>query len=205
MKLGRSSSDRLAAWRRQDRDRLVRRGVRVLGEDINARYPPLDQNQHRAEPDRRTLYVGHQGAGVRVYAGRVEVHRQDSVLLSVPSGHVERIVLSGSVGLSTGARSWALATGVDVVLLSRHGSYLGALEGPNLPNVRASATAVPPERRQRRQAAPGQAAGVRQADEPAGAAHALRPPGTPRRRSPRSPTSSICSGAGSTRQRRSMN
>ena len=57
------------------------------------------------------------------------------MLLSVPSGHVERIVLSGSVGLSAGARSWALATGVDVVLLSRRGSYLGALEGPNLPNV----------------------------------------------------------------------
>ena len=42
-----------------------------------------------------------------------------------------RIVLSGNVGLSAGARSWAMRGGVDVVCLSRRGSYQGTLIGAN--------------------------------------------------------------------------
>jgi CRISPR-associated protein Cas1 len=50
---------------------------------------------------------------------------QDQELLDVPSGAVERIVCFGAVGISAGLRSWALATDVDLVFLSRRGSYLG--------------------------------------------------------------------------------
>ena len=50
---------------------------------------------------------------------------------SVPKDSVTRIVLSGNVGLSAGARSWAMRGGVDVVCLSRRGSYQGALIGAN--------------------------------------------------------------------------
>lgn len=110
-------------------------GFFFLGEEFNGRYPPDDPTARRDEPDRRTLYVGVQGAGVRVAEGRLLVERDDAELLSVPQGQVARLVLAGSVGLSAGARSWALYSAIDVVLLSRRGSFLGWLDSSGLRNV----------------------------------------------------------------------
>lgn len=102
-------------------------GFYFLGEEFNLKYPP-PSSPARAEPTSRSLYVGVQGAGVRIHKGRLIVSRDDHELLSVPTGHVARIVLSGSVGLSAGARSWALYNDVDVVLLARRGSFLGTID-----------------------------------------------------------------------------
>jgi len=104
-------------------------GFTYLGEEFNLRYPEDAPNRRRLEPKRRSLIVGHQGAGVRISKGRLVVSREKSEVLSVPASQVGRVVLSGSVGLSAGARSWALANNVGVVLLSRRGSYLGSLSG----------------------------------------------------------------------------
>lgn len=80
----------------------------------------------------RILYVGRDGARVHVKAGRVLVDAPGSLpATSVPKNSVMRIVLSGNVGLSAGARSWAMRSGVDVVCLSRRGSYQGTLIGAN--------------------------------------------------------------------------
>ena len=80
----------------------------------------------------RILYVGRDGARVHVKAGRILVDAPGSLLAtSVPKNSVTRIVLSGNVGLSAGTRSWAMRSGVDVVCLSRRGSYQGALIGAN--------------------------------------------------------------------------
>ena len=80
----------------------------------------------------RILYVGRNGARVHVKAGRVLVDGPGSLpAASVPKNSVTRIVLSGNVGLSAGARSWAMHSGVDVVCLSRRGSYQGAVIGVN--------------------------------------------------------------------------
>ena len=80
----------------------------------------------------RILYVGCDGARVHVKAGRVLVDAPGSLpATSVPKNSVTRIVLSGNVGLSAGARSWAMRSGVDVVCLSRRGSYQGTLIGAN--------------------------------------------------------------------------
>jgi CRISPR-associated protein Cas1 len=74
------------------------------------------------------VYVAVPGAGVRIEAGRLVVESpDDEKLLSVPSGHVERLALFGPVGLSAGARAWALANDVEVVFASRRGNYLGQL------------------------------------------------------------------------------
>ena len=71
-------------------------------------------------------------ARVHVKAGRVLVDAPGSLpATSVPKNSVTRIVLSGNVGLSAGARSWAMRSGVEVVCLSRRGSYQGALIGAN--------------------------------------------------------------------------
>ena len=83
---------------------------------------PNDEPTGQAD---RILYVGRDGARVLVDApGSLPA-------TSVPKNSVTRIVLSGNVGLSAGARSWAMRSGVDVVCLSRRGSYQGALIGAN--------------------------------------------------------------------------
>ena len=80
----------------------------------------------------RILYVGRDGTRVHVKAGRLLVDAPGSLpAASVPKNSVTRIVLSGNVGLSAGARSWAMRGGVDVVCLSRRGSYQGTLIGAN--------------------------------------------------------------------------
>ena len=90
---------------------------------------PSDEPTGQAD---RILYVGHDGARIHVKAGRVLVDAPGSLpATSVPKNNVTRIVLSGNVGLSAGARSWAMRSGVDVVCLSRRGSYQGTLIGAN--------------------------------------------------------------------------
>lgn len=78
----------------------------------------------------QVLYVGRDGARIRVASGRVIVTPPTGTAeLSVPCRLVSRIVLSGNVGLSAGARSWALRSDVAVCFLTRRGSYLGELVG----------------------------------------------------------------------------
>ena len=90
---------------------------------------PSDEPTGQAD---RILYVGRDGARVHVRAGRVLVDAPGSLpATSLPKNSVTRIVLSGNVGLSAGARSWAMRSGVDVVCLSWRGSYQGALIGAN--------------------------------------------------------------------------
>ena len=90
---------------------------------------PSDEPTGQAD---RILYVGRDGARVHVKAGRVLVDAPGSLpATSVPKNSVTRIVLSGNVGLSAGARSWAMRSGDDVVCLSRRGSYQGTLIGAN--------------------------------------------------------------------------
>ena len=90
---------------------------------------PSDEPTGQAD---RILYVGRDGARIHVKAGRVLVDAPGSLpATSVPKNSVTRIVLSGNVGLSAGARSWAMRSSVDVVCLSRRGSYQGALIGAN--------------------------------------------------------------------------
>ena len=90
---------------------------------------PSDEPTGQAD---RILYVGRDGARVHVKAGRLLVDAPGSLpATSVPKNSVTRIVLSGNVVLPAGARSWAMRSGVDVVCLSRRGSYQGTLIGAN--------------------------------------------------------------------------
>ena len=101
-------------------------GFTFLGEDFGPRYPPALDDHRVVDPPRRVLYAGVQGSRVRLEAGRLLVESgQDEELLDVASGLLERLVCFGAVGVSAGVRSWALAHGIDMVFLSRRGSYLG--------------------------------------------------------------------------------
>lgn len=106
-------------------------GFCFLGEDFGPRYPPVNDHHRTSEPLRRTVYIALQGSRSFIKQGKLTVtSRDDQQVLDVPSSHVGRLVLFGSVGLSSGLRSWALECGVDVVFLTRRGAYLGqALAG----------------------------------------------------------------------------
>jgi CRISPR-associated protein Cas1 len=101
-------------------------GFCFVGEDFGPRYPPVLAGHRVDEPARRVLYLAMQGAHARLESGRVIVESsREEHLLDVPSGLVERIVCFGAIGISAGLRSWALGSDVDMVFLSRRGSYLG--------------------------------------------------------------------------------
>lgn len=103
-------------------------GFAFLGDDFGPRYPPHLPDLRVREPEEKVLYVGLQGGRVRIAQGRLLVESKDDVgVIDVPTTQVGRIVCFGSVGLSAGARSWALANDVDIVLASRSGNYLGTM------------------------------------------------------------------------------
>lgn len=103
-------------------------GFTYLGEEFGPRYPPVIDGLRVLEPDAKVLYVGLQGGRIRVQQGRVIVESaEDAEVLDLPTTQVSRMVCFGSVGLSAGARSWALASDIEVVLASRSGNYLGTI------------------------------------------------------------------------------
>ena len=100
-----------------------------LGTDYTATtpVPRTTSATHEASAD-RIVYVGKDGTRVHVAKGRLLVDSASGVpQMSLPQRSVTRIVLTGNVGLSAGARSWALRNGIDVVCLSRRGAYQGQL------------------------------------------------------------------------------
>ena len=107
-------------------------GFCFLGEDFGPRYPPVLAEHRIAEPDLRVVYVALQGSRVIVSRGRLHVEsRDDEKILDVPISLVARVICFGSVGVSAGVRAWALSRGIDVVFLSRRGSYQGQLLAGN--------------------------------------------------------------------------
>lgn len=109
-------------------------GFTFVGEDFGPRYPPSLTDERVEDPGRKVLYAAPQGGRVRVAGGRVIVESaDDAALLDIPQSHVRRVVCFGSVGVSAGARSWAMSHDVDVVFASRRGTYLGCLLSADSP------------------------------------------------------------------------
>ena len=103
-------------------------GFCFVGEDFGPRYPPTLSDAGLEVPERRVLYVSHQGSRVRTGDGRLIVESEDDTkLLDLPTELVSRLVCFGSVGVSAGVRAWAMIHNVDVVFASRRGNYLGGL------------------------------------------------------------------------------
>ncbi len=103
-------------------------GFVYLGQECGPRYPLAPDIL--VSPAERSIYVAVQGARVRIAKGRLLIDPPNTnttaqPLLDVPTRQVARIVTLGAVGVTAGARSWALCGDVDVIHLSRHGRYLG--------------------------------------------------------------------------------
>lgn len=127
-------------------------GFCFLGEDFGQRYPPVISAEERVDQDSQALYVGRAGARVYLKEGRVVVESEDDVtLISHPAGRLERLVCFGPIGVSAGLRSWALSQGIEIVLLSKRGNYLGWMEGARgIRSARVRAIAVMGEEDPRR-------------------------------------------------------
>lgn len=103
-------------------------GFTFLGEDFGPRYPPDLDDTPSDEPPQKSVYVALDGSRVRISRGRcLVVDREEQTRLDVPISQVARITCFGSVGLTSGLRTWALQNGIDVVLASRRGAFLGTM------------------------------------------------------------------------------
>ncbi len=83
----------------------------------------------------RTLYVETPGAPVSSRGGAFEVRLKKEVLARVPPEALESIVLVGNTHITTPAIKTAIAKGIDVVFVSKRGTYLGRVvpaEGGNV-------------------------------------------------------------------------
>jgi CRISP-associated protein Cas1 len=111
-------------------------GFAFLGEDFNSIYPTNDPTAGIREPDRKTLHVTRDGATVRISKGQIIVSINKDDLLTVPTSQIGSVVIHGAVGLSAGARTWALSNSIETSFLSRRGKFLGRLQDARITNPR---------------------------------------------------------------------
>lgn len=81
------------------------------------------------------IYVVQQGARLSINNRRLQVARDEEVLLQTPLSQVSEVVLFGNVGLTTPAIDALLAQRTDVTFLSSRGEYRGRLIGELTPHV----------------------------------------------------------------------
>lgn len=99
-------------------------GVTFLGTTLHAHGGMSTQLER---PKRMSLFVAEGGAIVRVRKGSVRVDRDQETIAAVSLSRVHQVVVQGRVGLTTPFLHEAARRGVDVVLLSDSGGYLGRL------------------------------------------------------------------------------
>jgi len=75
-----------------------------------------------------TLVVTTQGAYVRCAGGQIVVEKERMVIHRLPLNQVERVLLLGGIGLSTGFLQFALSQRIPVTFLSQDGQYKGRLD-----------------------------------------------------------------------------
>ena len=87
------------------------------------------------------LYVVQQNAKLRIHNRRLQVERlnedeqTEEVLVSLPLGLVDQVVLFGNIGLTTPAIDALLGQNTEVVFLNSRGEYRGRLMGDVTPHV----------------------------------------------------------------------
>ncbi|MHA3948940.1 CRISPR-associated endonuclease Cas1 [Cellulomonas bogoriensis] len=113
-------------------------GVHFLGVTLRARPSSTAPPPARSRPQRISMVVSEGGAVVRTRRGRVRVDRDGETVASMSLSRVARIVVQGRVGLTTPLLHEAAQRGIDVVMLSRSGGYVGRLSRrrPGDPSLR---------------------------------------------------------------------
>ena len=100
-------------------------GVRFLGTTIRSQGGfARDAHEH---PRRISVVVAEAGAIIRLRKGRMRVDRDDETVAAIALSRVSQVVVQGRVGLTTPFLHEAMRSGIDVVLLSESGGYLGRM------------------------------------------------------------------------------
>jgi CRISPR-associated protein Cas1 len=81
------------------------------------------------------LYITEPGARLEIDAGRIVVASGDDVLVSLPPGRVDTVVMVGRIGLTTPALGLLLDAGIGLLLLDSQGRYRGRLVAERSRNV----------------------------------------------------------------------
>lgn len=104
--------------------------VPFLGQLIGPDHPSATDSDTAPLPMRRTLYLSAKAGQVHLRRGQVRALSKDrQELLSVPVSGVARIVVMGPANVSAGLRSYAFRNDLEVLFLSRNGSWLGRYDG----------------------------------------------------------------------------
>jgi len=93
-----------------------------------------------------TLHLTHQGATLRLRAGRLLLEKDGAILADLPARQVRRVAIWGNVRLSTPALTFLLRQGVPVLYLSMEGYLYGvaaAFPDPDPAHLRAQFSAEP--------------------------------------------------------------
>ena len=93
-----------------------------------------------------TLHLTHQGATLRLRAGRLLLEKDGAILADLPARQVRQVALWGHVRLSTPALTFLLRQGVPVLYLSQEGLLYGvaaAFADPDPAHLRAQFSAPP--------------------------------------------------------------
>lgn len=106
------------------------------GDDEQSDLPTADDLE--APPDlpalaplQRTLYLVDLEARMTCAASRLRVERAGQVVLEVPAINVDQVLLFGPVAVTTQALHLLLRAGASLAYLTRHGHFIGRLEGSN--------------------------------------------------------------------------
>ena len=75
------------------------------------------------------LHITRPGAKVRLRKGRFVVEKNGEVLATAPKHQIERIVLHGSIGLTTPALVFCMRKGIPVYFVSSGGNLYGKAVG----------------------------------------------------------------------------
>ena len=106
-------------------------GFTFLGEEFGLYYPPVEEELIKPGTE-KVLYAGRQDARIRMKSGRIIVESRDNVkIVDYPIREIVRIVIFGSVSVSSGVRSHCMVNGIDLVFLSRKGNFIGEQIGVN--------------------------------------------------------------------------
>ncbi len=82
-----------------------------------------------------SLYVCETGARIEIEHQRLLVTREDDVLLRVPLGDIQQVVLVGAVGVTTPAMAKLLDLNIPLMFLNSRGKFLGRLTTPTSYNL----------------------------------------------------------------------
>ncbi len=106
-------------------------GFTFLGEEFGCYYPPVEEDYIKPTIE-KVLYAGKQGSRIRMKSGRIIIESEkSSKIADYPIKEISRIVVFGSVSISSGVRSHCMVNDIDLVFLSRKGNYIGEQTGIN--------------------------------------------------------------------------